>query len=81
MNLEAEFMEEIARQVMAAIRRGAATVENAQSAVNVEGFRNRFAQGNSATADDFPELVRVISRVAYLDAYDHQELHRQDLKP
>ena len=80
MALEAEFMDEIARQVVAAIRRGAATVEDVQSAVNVENFRNRFAQGNAAVAEDFPDFVSAISRVAYLDAYDHQELHRQDLK-
>jgi cyclase len=80
MELEAEFMDEIARQITAAIRRGAATVEEAQSAVDVEGFRNRFAQGNAAVAEDFPEFVSVISRVAYLDAYDHLELHKQDLQ-
>jgi len=80
MELEAEFMEEIARQVTAAIRRGVATVEDVQSAVDVESFRNRFAQGNAAIAEDFPEFVSVISRVAYLDAYDHQEFHRQDLQ-
>jgi cyclase len=80
MELEAQFMEEIARQVGVAIRRGASTVEDAQSAVNVEDYRQRFARGNEAIAEDFPEFVSVISRVAYLDAYDHQELHKQDLQ-
>ncbi len=80
MALEAEFMEDISRQVVAAIRRGAATVEEAQSAVDVESFRNRFAQSDAAIAENFPEFVSVIARVAYLDAYDHQELHLQDLK-
>jgi glyoxylase-like metal-dependent hydrolase (beta-lactamase superfamily II) len=80
MLLEAQFMEEIERQVLAATRHGAATVEDALAAVNVEGFRNRFAQGNSAIAAAFPEFVRVISRVAYLDAYDHQEFHKQELQ-
>ena len=81
MALEAEFMEEIARQVVAAIRRGVATVEDAQSLVDVERFRDRFAQGKTVIADNFPEFVSVISRVAYLDEYDHLELHRKDLQP
>ena len=43
-----------------AICDGRAAVEDAQSAVDVESFRNRFAQGNVAIAGDFSEFVSVI---------------------
>jgi glyoxylase-like metal-dependent hydrolase (beta-lactamase superfamily II) len=81
LNLEADFMEEIDRQVQAALRRGLATIEDVQAAVHVENFRDRFLHGQQRPpSDDFPVWVNVIARVCYLNAREGQEIHASDLQ-
>lgn len=81
LTLEADFMDEIDRQVNAALRRGLVTIEDVQAAVHVENFQERFLHGQRRPpTDDFPVYVNTIARICYLNAREGQEVHQTDLK-
>lgn len=81
LNLEVDLMDEIDRQVNAALRRGLVTIEDVQAAVHVENFRDRFLHGQHRPSnDDFPVYVNTIARTCYLNAREGQEVHQSDLQ-
>ena len=74
-------MDEIDRQVNAALRRGLVTIEDVQAAVHVENFQDRFLHDQRRPpTDDFPVYVNTIARICYLNAREGQEVHQTDLK-
>lgn len=74
MLLEAELFEEVVRQVRAALRGGAVSIDDVQAKVNFDALRDRFARGDAAIAAQFPAFVRGMVRNAYVELRDNKEI-------
>jgi len=74
MLLEAELFEEVLRQVQAALRGGAATIDEVQAKVDLGAFRNRFARGDADIARLFPAFTQGMVRKAYIELRDTKEI-------
>lgn len=76
MTLEAELFEEVERQMTALLRGGKVnTLAEAQAALNVDAFRERFTRGDARYDPTWPDFAKGMARRAYLEARDTQELN------
>src|SRR4029079_15032190 len=74
MLLEAELFEDVLRQAQAALRNGAATIDEVQARVDLSAFRDRFAKGDADVARQFPAFVQGMVRKAYIELRDSKEI-------
>ena len=74
MLLEAELFEEVLRQVQAALRGGAVSIDDVQAKVNFDSLKDRFARGDQSIADQFPAFTKGMVRKAYIELRDSKEI-------
>jgi len=74
MTLEADLFDELARQVVAALRNGAVSIDEVQAAIHVDSFRDRFARGDAEIAALFPLFVQGMVRRIYVENRDTKEI-------
>jgi hypothetical protein len=74
MLLEAELFEDVLRQTQAALRNGAATIDDVQAKVDFSAFRDRFAKGDPDVAEQFTPFVQGMVRKAYIELRDSKEI-------
>lgn len=74
MLLEAELFEEVLRQVQAALRGGAVSIDDVQAKVNFDVLRERFARGDASIAGQFPQFTQGMVRKAYIELRDVKEI-------
>ena len=74
MLLEAELFEDILRQVQAALRGGAVSIDDVQAKVNLDLLRDRFARGDATIARLFPQFTQGMVRKAYIELRDAKEI-------
>jgi cyclase len=70
LNLEADLLESVLRQVGMLVQQGVVTVEEMQKMVNVESFRPQFAHGDEALNRKFQNLANRLVESASREARD-----------
>jgi glyoxylase-like metal-dependent hydrolase (beta-lactamase superfamily II) len=73
LNLEAELLETVVRQVGQAVRQGMVTVEEVQKAINVEFLRLKFTHNDKELNKQFRSSAKDMVENAYREARDGQK--------
>jgi hypothetical protein len=71
-----EYMDDVRRQVRAALVTGAVTVEEVTAAVDLSRWRTRFAAGDAGRGSSFDGSAASLVRKLYLDQRDGAEMRR-----
>ena len=77
LNIVADFMAEMIRQVQTALAGGALTVEEVQARVDLSAFRDRLGDGEADYASTFAAMMPAFVRKAALDQRDGVDLRRR----
>ncbi len=76
LDLVIELLDSIVGQVHAALERGAVTVADVQSQVNLDAIAPRFTSGDAMLEEDFKATAESLVRKAYLESRDGMESRR-----
>ena len=74
LELEAELLESVSRDVRAALQSGMRSLPDLQAAVTAEGLRTRFTGGDPELDERYRDRVRALVKLAVREARDGQDL-------
>jgi cyclase len=74
MLMEADLFDDVLRQVQAALRGGAVSIDDVQAKVDLSAFRARFSRGDAAIARQFDGYAASMVRKAYIELRDSKEI-------